>query len=98
MDLTALLVIWLVLNIACAFTLVISCFSQIEYTPADCLVYPLLIRNLRERLNVAGTIIVTVLFSIVFLPAVVVYFIGLFLLALGWLLVTLFLEVFKNKE
>lgn len=98
MDLTVLLVIWLLLNVACAFTLVISCYSQIDFTPTDYLVYPLLIRNLRERLNLTGTIIVTVLFSIIFLPAVVVYFIGLFLLALGWLLVTLFLEIFKNKE
>lgn len=98
MDLTVLLVIWLLLNVACAFTLVISCFSQIDFTFADCLVYPPLIRDLRERLNLTGTIIVTVLFSIVFLPAVVVYFIGLFLLVLGWLLVTVFLEIFKNKE
>ena len=98
MDLTVLLVIWLLLNVACTFTMVISCFSQIDFTLTDYLVYPLLIRSLRERLNLTGTIIVTVLFSIVFLPAVVVYFIGLVLLALGWLLVTLFLEIFKNKE
>ena len=35
MDLTVLLIIWLVLNVACALTMVISCFSQIEFTPTD---------------------------------------------------------------
>lgn len=64
----------------------------------DILIYPKLIRWLRETLSIPGTIIVTVLFTICFLPALIVDFVIYFAMLIAILLGGLFVLVFKRRD
>ena len=92
-------IVYALLNLSCTFALVIVCFSEIEFGGVgDLLVYPRLVDALRERLNLAGTILVTGLFSVFFAPAIILYFLTLSLVALGYLIWKLFLTTFGRRD
>ena len=92
-------IIYALLNLACAFALIIVCFSEIDLSGVgDLFIYPRLVDALRERLNLTGTILVTGLFSVFFAPAIILYFLTLSLVALGYLIWKLFLAVFGRRD
>ena len=60
--------------------------------------YPLLIEVLREKLNIVGTIIITILLSVILMPAIILYFIVLAVIAFGYLEIKLFYKLFARKD
>lgn len=98
MFLDCLFIFWFLLNFVATFVIIISCLSATEFDKLSVLLYPILVFELREKLNIAGTVIVTVLFSIFFLPAIIVYFIILLILAVAYLIVKCFIKIFGRKN
>ena len=97
--LKGLFILWFLLNIPCGILgITVVCFTNAESNKIDFLLYPILIDNLRETLNKVGTTIVTVLFSIFFMPAIIIYFILLGILAIGYLIVKGFIRIFERKD
>ena len=98
-DFTLGLVIFYVLmNIAATYVFVIGCFANIEYDSTNILLFPLIIEKLRERLNIVGTVIITSLFTSIFLLAIIVYFIVLGIFMLSLFVVKLFLHIFERRD
>ena len=92
-----LVIIWFVINVVSAYLFIIISFDTAEEL-YDILIYSPLIRVLRERLNKAGTVIVTILFSIFFMPAIIIYFISLVIVAILFLIVKCFIKIFERKD
>ena len=93
------IIIYALLNISCTFALIIVCFSELDFSEtSDLFVYPRLINALNERLNLAGTVLVTGLFSVLFAPAIVLYFLTFGLVAIGYAAWKLFMYVFGRKD
>ena len=99
MLLKILLILFWLLNIPIGLMgMSVLCFIEAESDRANILLYPLLIKNLRKKLNTVGTVIITVLFSIFFMPAIIFYFAAVCILAIGYLIVKLFIKIFKRKD
>jgi len=97
--LDTLLVFWIFFNVISTVAIEVVCFSSAEhFDKIDILLYPLLIRTLRAKLNIVGTVIVTILVSILCCLAIIAYFVLLALFALSGLLVKCFLCIFKRKD
>ena len=97
--LKSLFILWFLLNIPFGILgIVISCFTYAEFDKTNIFLYPFLIETLREKLNKVGTTIVVVLFSIFFMPAIIIYFILLGILAIGYLIVKGFIRIFERKD
>ena len=74
--LKCLFILWFLFNIPLGFVgITVSCLTNAEFDKTSIFLYPLLIETLREELNKVGTAIVAVLFSIFFMPAIIIYFI-----------------------
>ena len=93
-----LVIFYALMNIAATYVLVIGCFANIEYDSTNILLFPLIVEKLRERLNIAGTVIITSLFIIIFLLAIIVYFIVLGIFMLSLFAIKLFLRVFERRD
>ena len=98
MILDCLFIFWFLFNIVATLVIVAMCLSNAEFDKLSILLYPLLVFELREKLNITGTIIVTTLFSILFLPAIIVYFILLGILVVGYFIGTRFMKIFERKD
>lgn len=98
MVLDCLFIFWFLFNIVAVLVIIAMCLSNAEFDILSILLYPLLVSELRGKLNIAGTIIVTALFSILFLPAIIVYFILLGILVVGYFIGTWFIKIFKRKD
>ena len=98
MVLDCLFIFWFLFNIVAMLVMAAMCLSNAEFDKLSILLYPLLISELREKLNIAGTIIVTALFSILFLLAITVYFILLGILVVGYFVGTRFIKIFERKD
>lgn len=88
----------LLFNIPTTIFIVVSCFTSAEDCIFDVLLYPLLVRTLREKLSKLGTVIATILFSIIFAPAVILYYLALLIVGLAALLIFCFMLIFKRKD
>jgi hypothetical protein len=74
--LKCLFIFWFIFNIPIGVLgITVSCFTNAEVDKDSIFLYPLLIDTLREELNKVGTTIVVALFSIFFMPAIIIYFI-----------------------
>lgn len=97
--LKCLAIFWLIFNIPVGvMVMIVNCLSNAERKKRYILLYPLIIESLRDTLNKTGTVIVTILFSIVFAPAVCFYFLILGILIVAYLIVTGFISIFKRKD
>jgi hypothetical protein len=93
-----LVIFYMLMNIAATYVLVIGCFANLEYDGNNILIFPLIVEKLRERLNIAGTVIITSLFTIIFLPAIIIYFVVFGILVLSLVVGKLFLQVFERRD
>ena len=94
--LTGLLITWLAINVVCCMLLTfIGWYDEDEST---ILIYPYLIYCLREKLNITGTIITIILFSVFFAPALIIYFTALCLLAICYFSIKGFIKIFERKN
>ena len=93
-----LVIFYMLMNIAATYVLVIGCFASLEYDSNNILIFPLIVEKLRERLNIAGTVIITSLFTIIFLPAIIIYFVVFGILVLSLVVGKLFLQVFERRD
>ena len=91
-------IFYALMNIAAAYAIIIGCFANVEYDSNNLFLFPLIVEKLRERLNSAGTVIITSLFTIIFLPAIIVYFVALSILMLSLFTGKLFLLVFERRD
>ncbi len=98
MVLDCLFIFWFLINVVGTLVIAVTCLSNAEFDKLSILLYPLLVDELREKLNMAGTIIATVLFSIFFLPAIILYFVGLGILTVGYFVVKGFIRIFERKD
>ena len=98
MVLDCLFIFWVLFNIVAMLVIVAMCLSNAEFDKLSILLYPLLVSELREKLNIAGTVIGTALFSIFFLPAIIIYFTLLGILAVVYFIGTWFMKIFKRKD
>jgi hypothetical protein len=90
--------LWLLINLPGIYYITIAAWKHSEYNLYELLFFPVLIKELRYKLNKAGIIIVTTLFSILFAPAIVVHFILLFLVILAFLIYIGFMSIFERKD
>jgi hypothetical protein len=91
---------WVMFQIPSAIVIVVQCISNLEYYEDKrvLLFWPLLVWSLREKLTKTGTAFATTFISVLFAPAIVVYFgIGSFV-GLVYLTCTGFCKVFKRKD
>lgn len=93
-----LAIFYALMNIAATYALVIGCFASMEYDSNNLFLFPLIVEKLRERLNIAGTVIITSLFIIIFLPAIITYFVVLGIFMLSLFTGKLFLQVFERRD
>jgi hypothetical protein len=97
--LKCLFIFWFIFNIPIGVLgITVSCFTNAEIDKDSIFLYPLLIDTLREELNKVGTTIVVALFSIFFMPAIIIYFLLLGILAVGYFVVKCFTRIFKRKD
>lgn len=96
--LNLLFAVFVLLNIAGVYAIGITCAINREYGNSYLFFYPYLIEELREKLNIAGTVIVIVLFSIILAPAIILYFLTLGVVTLGYLEAKLFCKLFARKD
>ena len=74
--LKCLFIFWFLFNIPIGVLgITVACFTNAEVDKTRIFLCSLLIKTLREDLNKVGTAIVVVLFSIFFMPAIIIYFI-----------------------
>lgn len=87
------LIMYIILNIISMFAIMYEGFEN-----DNPFIYPRLIESLREDLNIPGTVIVTTLFSIIFAPALIGYFVlsGVFFVLA--LLCALFKYLFRRRD
>ena len=92
--------IWVIANMPCGIIAIgIACFVNAEFNDSfDIFIFPLLIRSLREKLSDTGTTLVTILFSILFAPAIITYFIILLCYTIAILIISAFMDIFKRKD
>lgn len=83
--------------IGCIF-IFINCISTVEDEFWDIFVFPKLIRWLRESLNIVGTIIVTILFTICFFPALIIGFFIYLVCFIVFLIGAIFVALFARKD
>ena len=93
-----LLIFWCISNIIAVFLILINCLDKAEFDLTSIFLYPILVSDLRKNLNIAGTSIVIAMFSIYFLPAIILYFVGLGILTLGYIVGTAFIKLFERKD
>jgi hypothetical protein len=91
---------WVFLQIPSTVVISAQCISNLEYYEDKrvLLFWPLLVWSLREKLTTAGTVIATIFISILFAPAIVVYFIIGSFVGLIYLICTGFVKLFKRKD
>ena len=88
---------YLVTNFMALMAIIMICFSEEEFTDGALLLYPLIHPHL-DDINLAGQIIVYVLFTTLFLPALIVYYgVVLTMTFLGCEMVKLFKYVFRKR-
>jgi hypothetical protein len=91
--------IWQIVNVFGVIAISIACFVNAEFNDSfDIFVYPLLIRSLREKLSALGTTIITLLFSIFFAPAIIIYFVLLFCYSVAVLIINGFMHLFQRRD
>ena len=93
-----LLLLYGIANMLGCIFLPLSCLSTAEDEFWDILIFPKLIRWLRESLNIIGTIIVTVLFTICFLPALIIDFAIYLIILIAILIGGIFVALFSRKD
>ena len=97
--LESLAMFWMLINVIGAVALTIACFTSAEYFDRiDLLVYPMLVRFLREKLSILGTVIVTALFSVLFVFALILYFTLLSCFTVASLMIECFIYIFRRKD
>jgi hypothetical protein len=92
------LVFWLIVNIPIAFVIFGICYSKAQIEKRYVLFYPRLIESLRDRLNIPGTIIATVVISIIIAPVILMYFIYASLAFMCYLIFLGFIKIFERKD
>lgn len=66
---------------------------------ADNFFFPLLIEELRDHLNILGITIATIILSILFAPAIIIYFVFLFVLYYPiWFIIIGFVALFGRED
>lgn len=93
-----LLFIWALVNIFGLMGITVASCSETDFDLYNLLFFPIFIGALREKLNKIGTVLVTVLFSLLFMPALILYFVGLCVVALGSVLVKCFIWLFRRRD
>ena len=93
-----LFILYGLINVISCILIPINCVSTAEDEFWDILIFPKLIRWLREGLNIIGTIIVTILFALFFLPALIVDFAIYSIMFVALLISYLFVEIFKRRD
>ena len=89
---------WLIINAIVCYLIVIFSFIDSEAYKSDRLFFPKVIRGLREELSITGTIIATIIITVLFLPALLLYFMVISLIGILILLIKLFGIIFKRRD
>jgi hypothetical protein len=91
---------WGMLQVPAAIVIAVQCISSLEYYEDKrvLLFWPLLVSSLHEKLNMPGTIIATTFISVLFVPAVALYFIVGSAVGLIYLTCTGFVKLFKHQD
>ena len=91
---------WVFFQIPATVVVTVQCISNLEYYEDKrvLLFWPLLVWSLREKLTKTGTAIATIFISVLFAPAIVVYFIVGSAGGLIYLICTGFCKLFKRKD
>ena len=93
-----LLLLYGIVNMLSCIFIPLNCLSTDEDEFWDILIFPKLIKWLRETLNIAGTIIVTVLFTICFFPALIIIFAVYLVYFIAILIGAIFVALFARKD
>ena len=83
-------------NLMALFVMLITCLYGSEESFSRLFVYPYLNEGLNQ-INLAGKIIIYTLFTIAFLPALIVHYVALLGIFIVCTLCTAFKEVFKKR-
>ena len=83
-------------NLVALLVILITCLYGAEESFSRVFVYPYL-NEVLNQINLAGKIIVHTLFTIAFLPALIVYYVSLLGIFMVCILCVTFKEVFKKR-
>jgi hypothetical protein len=95
-----IVMVWFLIKVISVYFILIKCGFAAENKFSNILFYPLLNDFFNDdlSLNTAGRIIAFVLFTILFLPALLFYYVVLIVLGIIALLGITFITIFTKKE
>ena len=93
-----LLSLWILINVVCTYGVIIASLYDAEDNPSNAFFFPLLVRSLREVLNIPGTVIATTVITLFLLPAITLYLTVLGVCILFYFVIKGFVKLFKRKD
>lgn len=90
--------LWLVTNVLCLCGIIKVSWTDSDYNLYEILFFPVLNKVLKSRLSRVETIIATIIFSIFFAPAIIIYFVLLFFVLAALLIYVGLTSAFEHKN